>query len=241
MGSRKDAYVIEDTELGPLHVQINPRARRYVFTTKSDGVYVSVPSGTPEEEVRKAIEMVRAKLLSAREQLPYASSERLIDLNFSIDTEHFKLSLKEGTNVRFLANSEFGKMEILCPPGADFADKSLQEWLHKVIDEALRRNAKALLLPQLYNLSVASGLKYSNVKINSSRGRWGSCSTRKSVNLSFYVVLLPQHLIDYVLLHELCHTVEMNHGPRFWALLDKHTNGRALALCEELKRYQTTY
>ena len=79
------------------------------------------------------------------------------------------------------------------------------------------------------------------VKITGSRGRWGSCSGTGSINLSCYLMLLPPHLMDYVLLHELSHTKEMNHGPRFWELLDSMTGGRARALRAELRRFNTDF
>ena len=150
-----------------------------------------------------------------------------------------KLTLVGGQRERFLSRSELGEMQIICPPDADFSDENLQAWLRKVIEEALRRNAKIILPPRLYMLSMQHNLPYKSVKINSSSGRWGSCSTRGNINLSYYLVLLPKHLIDYVLLHELAHTREMNHGKRFWALLDRMTDGRAQALRTELRKYKT--
>lgn len=54
-------------------------------------------------------------------------------------------------------------------------------------------------------------------------------------------MLLPPHLMDYVLLHELSHTKEMNHGPRFWELLDSMTGGRARALRAELRGFNTDF
>ena len=59
--------------------------------------------------------------------------------------------------------------------------------------------------------------------------------------LSYYLMLLPAHLMDYVILHELAHTREMNHGPRFWELLDWMTEGRALALRKELRAYRPVF
>lgn len=231
----KKEKILEDKELGPLVIRVNPRAKRLTFRAKSDAIYVSVPSGTTSKEITDAINQLREKLRGLKEKVV----RPLIDLDYRIDTEYFKLSLVSGQRDKFLAHSELGEMRIVCPPSANFADEQLQEWLQKVIEEALRRNAKIILPMRLYQLSGEHNLPYKSVKINSSRGRWGSCSARKAINLSYFLVLLPQHLIDYVLLHELCHTREMNHGDRFWALLNSMTDGKAFELREELKSYKT--
>lgn len=227
--------VIEDKELGTLFVRVNARARRLTFRTKEDGIYVTVPPGTSLAEIERAVDELRPRLLAARQKLV----RRKIDLDYRIDAEFFKLTLVSGQRERFLSRSELGEMRIICPPDADFSDENLQAWLRKVIEEALRRNAKIILPPRLYMFSVQHHLPYRSVKINSSSGRWGSCSAQGNINLSYYLMLLPRHLIDYVLLHELAHTREMNHGERFWALLDRLTGGKAQALREELRRYRT--
>ena len=124
--------VIEDGELGSLIVRVNPRARSLVFRTKSDAVYVSVPPGTTTKEVKRAIENLRSKLLLSRQKV----ARPLIDLDYKIDAEHFKLSLILGEKEQFLANSRLGVMQIVCPPQADFTDENLQNWLRKVIEES---------------------------------------------------------------------------------------------------------
>ncbi|KAA6307876.1 hypothetical protein EZS27_040450 [termite gut metagenome] len=156
-----------------------------------------------------------------------------------MDAEHFKLSLVTGKQDTFQARSKPEEMEIICPKETDFNDERLQAWLRKAIEEALRKHAKVILPLRLAELSARYKLPFRGVKINSSRGRWGSCSVKKVINLSFFVLLLPEYLIDYVLLHELCHTCEMNHSNRFWRLLDDFTEGKALALRKELGKYQT--
>jgi len=107
------------------------------------------------------------------------------------------------------------------------------------IDETgLRKKARSVFPAQLAKLAGIHGFTYSGVKIGKSRSRWGSCSSKKIINLSFYLLLLPEHLIEYVLLHELCHTVQMNHSPAFWALLDKCTQNKAKELRREIRKYK---
>lgn len=231
-----DNILIEDKELGHIIVRINSRAKKLIFRAGNDAIYVTVPYGTTEKEVMNAVESLRYKLQTAQQQLP---EQQKIDFDFCINTPLFKLSLSGGGSDKFLAQSTLGEMKILCPPTVNFDNMKLQEWLRKVIEEALRRNAKEILPQRLCLQSIYHGLPFNKVKINSSRGRWGSCSGKRDVNLSFFLLLLPQHLIDYVLLHELCHTREMNHGDRFWELLNLVTDNQAFALREELNGYKT--
>lgn len=103
--------------------------------------------------------------------------------------------------------------------------------------ERMRRAAKAKLPRRLAELAHLYGFKYESVKIQCSKTRWGSCSGKNSINLSLFLMLAPEHLQDYVMLHELCHTVHHNHSAQFWELMDKVTDGKAHSLRKELKEY----
>lgn len=230
-------YVIDDSELGKMLVKVNARARRMIFRTGEEGISITVPPGTSAEQLRRALNELRPRLLEQRKKL----TRRLIDTEFRIDTDLFSLRLRMGKDNRFLLRRQSREVEIICPPDTRFEDEQLQEWLRRVIVEALRKRAQEVLPPRLYQLADRHGLFFTDVKINSSRSRWGSCSGQRSINLSCYLLLLPAKLIDYVLLHELSHTREMNHSDRFWALLDSLTDGHALDLRNELKAYRTSF
>lgn len=105
--------------------------------------------------------------------------------------------------------------------------------------ERMRREAKATLPRRLAELAYMHGFKYESLKIQSSKTRWGSCSGKNYINLSLFLMMIPEHLQDYVMLHELCHTVHHDHSPNFWALMDKVTNGKAHELRNELHKYHT--
>ncbi len=226
-----------DKELGKIVIRENIRARRIVLRTRPEALYITVPKGVEMHEVQGAIEKFRARLIRSKKKV----ERKRIDLDFTIDAEFFKLSLVRGTQNKFLSYSELGITRIVCPPTANFDDDELQAWLRKVIEEALRKNAKIILPSRIDNLSKLHKLPYESLKINSSQGRWGSCSSRKSINLSYYLLLLPSYLVDYVILHELAHTKEMSHSDRFWTILDGLTQGRALELRKELRNYTTSF
>jgi predicted metal-dependent hydrolase len=95
---------------------------------------------------------------------------------------------------------------------------------HNACREALMRwlrlRTREELVPWLTRLAGQNGFKFTEALIRGPKTRWASCSPKKTINLSFKLLFLERDWVRCVLLHELCHTVCMNHSPRFWRLLD---------------------
>ena len=101
--------------------------------------------------------------------------------------------------------------------------------------ETLRREAKQVLPAMVERLAQQYGFKYGRVTIRATRSKWGCCTSQNNLSLSLFLMTLPTHLQEFVVLHELCHTVHHNHSAEFHALLNKVTNGRETELNRQLK------
>ncbi len=122
--------------------------------------------------------------------------------------------------------------------GESPAETAARKTAEKRAIEALRVEAKAKLPPMVARLAVEHGFHHGEVKVKATHSRWGSCTIRGDINLSLSVAALPDHLAEYIVLHELCHTVHRDHSPHFHALLDRVTGGRSKALNEELRKFR---
>ena len=229
--------VVPDKDFGQIIIRTRITARNISMRTKPDGLHVTVPPRCLTSKIMAVIEEYRPKLLEKWQK----SVEQPLDLNFRIDAPCFRLHLEEGRFSRFTLRMNEEDITICCPPSTDFSQKAVQELLRNAIIRALKKSAQTYLPPLLNELAEHYGFKYKRVKITGSKSRWGSCSAIGSINLSCYLMLLPPHLMDYVLLHELTHTREMNHGPKFWEILNDLTEGRAKSLRAELKKFRTSF
>lgn len=64
--------------------------------------------------------------------------------------------------------------------------------------------------------SVILGVKYNNIRIKDTKTRWGSCSSKRNLNFNYRILMAPEKVMDYIIVHELCHLKHMNHGKQFW-------------------------
>lgn len=103
--------------------------------------------------------------------------------------------------------------------------------------EQMRHEAKAWLPGRVALWAEKFGFRYGRVTIRASRSKWGSCSGENNISLSLYLMTLPPHLRDYVIIHELCHTVHHNHSKSFHSLVDQCLAGEEKNLRSELRRF----
>lgn len=83
----------------------------------------------------------------------------------------------------------------------------------------LKEYARDLVSRRLEKFNALYGFEYKGVAIRNQKTRWGSCSSKKNLNFNYKIVLLPPRHADYIIVHELCHLKEFNHGKRFWSLV----------------------
>lgn len=234
MGDGKS--IIEHPEWGRIIVARNARARHIIFRSRPDGIHVTVPTLATQSDIERAIKECVPKLLKKKPQ----AAATLIDRNYTIVAENFTFRTEEHTANVFQIRYSGKEAVLLCPAGTVYGEEKMQQWLRNAVITALTRRARQLLPPRLEALATAKGFTYNRCSVRNVHSRWGSCNTKGNISLSIYLALLPDELIDYVLLHELCHTVEMNHSERFWALMDKVTAPvKAKELRKRLKTYKT--
>jgi predicted metal-dependent hydrolase len=97
------------------------------------------------------------------------------------------------------------------------AGASMEERVNRYQEH--KEAARTLIEARLVDLNSHYGFAWGRVAIRKNASSWGSCSSKHNLNFDYRILFLPPHLQDYIIVHELCHLREMNHSPRFWALV----------------------
>lgn len=125
--------------------------------------------------------------------------------------------VKPGTSP---AVTRHGQQIIAIIPSEEAVEEnSIIRLIRDTVIDALRLEAKSHLPKRLAFLAGQYGFSYTKVRFSHAGSRWGSCSSNGTISLNIALMKLPFELIDYVLIHELSHTVEMNHSDAFWKLV----------------------
>ncbi|MDD4150732.1 MAG: DUF45 domain-containing protein [Bacteroidales bacterium] len=125
------------------------------------------------------------------------------------------------------------------PLKVDFDNSDVQVFIKKCIVQLMLAEARLYLPIRFQALSKKHNITSSKVVIGTASTSWGACNTKNEIRLSCRLLLLPDHLIDYVILHEMSHINHKNHGKDFYQRLNYLSDNKSEQLNRELKKYST--
>lgn len=195
----------------PIRVDQIVRSKRKTLAliVKPDGsLIVRVPLRTSEkaiwEFVEQHVEWIRKKQAEALAFLPPAPKQYIPGETFTYLGNAYPLEIVKGQRKPLLLDETFRLAE------------SAQSKAGLVFEHWYRAQAKQILTERVNLYAGQYGFQYKKIGITSARTRWGSCSADGSLNFSWRLILTPLEAVDYVVVHELVHTVFHNHSRRFW-------------------------
>ncbi len=207
-------------QVGQVSFTINERSARIRLSIKSNGeIVVSMPKSAI---YRDAIRFVESKTdWITKQQSKIKAGLTIFAPESCFKTRFHKLAITKGNTDKVYNRVGNGVIQIFIPEKVNHEQPKVQEFIKKTLIDVMRWEAKIYLPRRTKELAEKHGFKYQNISIKNTKTRWGSCSSTNNINLNLHLMRVPEHLIDYVLLHELSHTIEKNHGPKFWQLLEK--------------------
>lgn len=201
-------------------VKHNARAKHLsVRFTRAHGMVVTVPKHLSDRKIKAMLQQRRQWIeqhlnsadYQAEVKLPEHIELHAIDMQWKVEyrpTTSKRIELKE------LPNNLTDYEQCILHGAVSDHDKCI-----KILNHWLKEKAEDELIPWIYALSEEHNLPISSVTIRNQSRRWGSCSSVQQISLNQKLLFLPPNLVEHILLHELCHTVHMNHSSQFWAML----------------------
>lgn len=203
-------------EFGEIQIRKSRRAKRLIMKIVQTGQpVVTLPYYAP---YYVAESFIKSNVQWLRKNLPSNQSVILTE-GAKIGSSHI-LTFKATTDAKITARVGKDTVVISHPNEIESSDAAVQREAKKGAIRALRRQAEAQLPSLLHKLAALHGYAYREVRIKATRTRWGSCSSNKVINLSAWLMQLPDSLIEYVLCHELAHLEHLNHSHDFWQAVE---------------------
>ena len=130
--------------------------------------------------------------------------------------------LNERWEIEYI-KSENNTIQLLEKPDNHLEIKGdIKDWelVKTVLNKWCKVKAKLIFTQMMEDLAEEHGFYFNRLSIRSQKTRWGSCSMAKNISLNSKLLFMPSNVVKYVMIHELCHTIEMNHSSRFWQLVE---------------------
>lgn len=214
------ANTIIDKEFGDIRVKRVHSAKHIRLRLTPQGALVAT---TPK---RAPIKLIRSLIDSSRDELRSIMADRSATRS-TIYRHHDTIGASHRLIVRYDEAADAPHFTInglqICLTIASIhtiESDNVQDIAKKAVQKVLKKESKAYLPRRLSYLAGKHDFLFRNIRYMNAKGRWGSCSVHGDISLNIALMRLPIEVIDYVLLHELCHTRAMNHSTIFWDMVE---------------------
>lgn len=208
--------IINDDEFGKITIRRSARSTQVRVRVTPDGTLrASLPLHAPISLVKRLLKTSRDELkkIMAQSQPEYQYKNGM-----QIGKSH--TLIVQPSDCQTPKITRHGQQIIIrLPEYIQLNDPGIARKIRDTVIAALRVEAKSYLPKRLSFLASKYNFVYARTRFSHASGRWGSCSSTGTISLNIALMKLPFELIDYVIIHELSHTRQMNHGPIFWALV----------------------
>ncbi len=226
---------VSHNQFGNIMVHESAKAKNIRIQVGVRGVLLTIPLGSKLDKGLHFLDTksawIEKALLKLQENKAFTQQTIL-----SLAAQSFVIKGLPSSHSGCIFFLKDGVLQVEYPSHADISTPPYRQVIKDGIEKFVMSEAKRLLIKRLREISTTINLPYHTAKIQRSKSRWGSCSNKKHINLSAYLIFVPQELSDYVIIHELCHTKEMNHSDKFWRLVQQFDNNY-LAHRKEMKKY----
>jgi predicted metal-dependent hydrolase len=228
--------------IGVVTITKNRQATRYKITIKPNGIInVTIPWLATFRNGEKFLSEHLQWIAQTKEKLSKKlGPPKLIQPGYLFATRNYQYNVGPAEiakiKIRYAEKEKCIYFEY--PNDQLIESDELQIKLKETIENVLRFDAKRYLPVRIAELASSLGYNFNKVTIKNNKTNWGSCSNRKNINLNLHLMRLNDKLIDYVIVHELVHTVIPNHGATFKSTMLKHFPDTA-EMERELKKTRT--
>ena len=189
------------------------RRKKSIALTIRDGeVRVMAPATAPLRTIKAFVAQksawVRNNLQQQREAEPVIARQFVSGERFNYLGEPYQLQIIRGSKPLVNVVDDQLQVQLRSPATADKTHRLLERWY--------RQQAQLVLEKKTRHYAKIVKAEPTLVRVKSYRARWGSCSSRGEINYNWKLIIAPHSVIDYVVIHELCHLHHHNHSPRFW-------------------------
>lgn len=200
----------------PVEIIRTERSKSASIEIEGDTVKVTVPKNLSDQRIKELVKnrtvWIRQKLKIQTETIRPKDKEYVNGETFSYLGRNYRLKcFSGGSGETKLTN---GYLTVCLAKDASGAAvegcirQSLQQWYQARALEKLKEKTK--------RYSAILGVSPQSVGVKEYKARWGSCSSSGDVTYNWRIIMAPHHIVDYIVVHELCHLLEHNHGPKYW-------------------------